>query len=289
MQVAHGLAPAVLLRRSIGSRAEWTTDVRTNVLTGLVVALALIPESIAFSIIAGVDPAVGLFASFSMAVVIAFAGGRPAMISAATGAMALVVAPLVRAHGVPYLVAATLLTGLIQVVFGVLGFGRLMRFIPRSVMVGFVDALAILVFKAQLTNIIGKSWKVYALTIAGLGLLYVIPKITTVVPAALIAVGMLTTVTVVAHLHVPAVGDMGALPHHLPGFGFPSIPWNLATLRTVLPYAAALAVVGLLESLMTAQLIDDLTDTPSDKDREARGQGFANLVTGLIGGMPAAG
>uniref|UniRef100_UPI0038B3C23A SulP family inorganic anion transporter n=1 Tax=Microlunatus kandeliicorticis TaxID=1759536 RepID=UPI0038B3C23A len=258
---------------------------RTEVLGGLVVALALIPEAISFSIIAGVDPRVGLFASFTMAVTIAVVGGRPAMISAATGAVALVVAPLVRAHGLDYLVATVLLAGLIQVVFGLLGVARLMRFVPRSVMVGFVNALAILIFVAQVPNLIGVPWAVYPLVALALAVIVLLPRLTRVVPAPLVAIVVLTVITVAAGVAVPTVGDKGALPDDLPTLGLPAVPVDLATLRIIGPYAVAMAAVGLLESLMTARLVDDLTDTPSSKKREAMGQGVANVVTGLFGGM----
>ncbi len=258
---------------------------RTEVLAGLVVALALIPEAIAFSIIAGVDPRVGLFASFTMAVTIAFVGGRPAMISAATGAVALVVAPVVREHGLDHLVATVILGGLIQVVLGVLGVARLMRFIPRSVMVGFVNALAILIFLSQVPHLQGVPWQVYPLVAAGIAILVLFPRLTKVVPAPLVAIVLLTVVVVAAGIAVPTVGDEGALPESLPALFFPDVPLNLETLRIIAPYALGMALVGILESLMTAKLVDDVTDTHSDKTREAWGQGVANVVTGFFGGM----
>ncbi|WP_410906308.1 SulP family inorganic anion transporter [Puerhibacterium sp. TATVAM-FAB25] len=258
---------------------------RTEVLGGLVVALALIPEAIAFSIIAGVDPRVGLFASFTMAVTIAFVGGRPAMISAATGAVALVVAPLVREHGLDHLVAAVILAGLIQVVLGVLGVARLMRFVPRSVMVGFVNALAILIFLSQLPHLQGVPFAVYPLTAAGIAIMVLFPRLTKVVPAPLVAIVLVTVVVVAAGIAVPTVGDEGALPESLPSLFFPDVPLTLETLRTVAPYALGMALVGLLESLMTAKLVDEVTDTRSNKTREAWGQGVANVVTGFFGGM----
>jgi SulP family sulfate permease len=258
---------------------------RTEVLAGLVVALALIPEAISFSIIAGVDPRVGLFASFTMAVAISIVGGRPAMISAATGAVALVVAPVVREHGLDYLVATVLLGGALQVFLGLVGFGRLMRFVPRSVMVGFVNALAILIFSAQLPYLVDVPWAVYPLVAVGLAVLVGLPRVTTVVPAPLVAIVALTAFTVLAAVAVPDVGDQGALPDSLPTLGLPDVPFTLETLRIIAPFALAMAVVGLLESLMTAKLVDDITDTPSDKTRESWGQGVANLVTGFFGGM----
>ncbi|MFD1829969.1 SulP family inorganic anion transporter [Streptomyces desertarenae] len=258
---------------------------RTEVLAGLVVALALIPEAISFSIIAGVDPAVGLFASFTMAVTIAVVGGRPAMISAATGAVALVIAPLNREHGLGHLVAAVILGGLMQIALGALGVAKLMRFVPRSVMVGFVNALAVLIFMAQVPELRDVPWAVYPLVAAGLALMVLSPRITTVVPAPLVAIVALTALTVAAGIAVPTVGDKGELPDSLPAPGLPDVPFTVETLTTVAPYALALALVGLMESLMTAKLVDDITDTRSNKTRESIGQGVANVVTGLFGGM----
>ncbi|WP_416383240.1 SulP family inorganic anion transporter [Nocardioides sp. Leaf374] len=258
---------------------------RTEVLAGLVVALALIPEAISFSIIAGVDPQVGLFASFTMAVSIAFLGGRPAMISAATGAVALVIAPVMREHGYDYLIATVLLGGVLQVVLGLAGFGRLMRFIPRSVMVGFVNALAILIFLAQLPYLVDVPWLVYPMVAVGIAVMVGLPRVTRVVPAPLVAIVALTGFTVLAALSVPDVGDEGELPDSLPALFVPDVPLTLETLQIIAPYALAMALVGLLESLMTAKLVDDLTDTHSDKTRESWGQGAANVITGFFGGM----
>ncbi|MCO1654657.1 SulP family inorganic anion transporter [Pseudonocardia humida] len=269
------------------SRPSWSSPrvLRTEALAGLVVALALIPEAIAFSIIAGVDPRIGLFASFTMAVTIAFTGGRPAMISAATGAIALVVAPLAREHGLEYLLVAVVLGGLLQVLLAVVGVARLMRFLPRSVMVGFVNALAILIFLSQLPYLVDVSWAVYGLLTVGLLVLVGLPRFTRVVPAPLVAIVALTGFTVVAGVAVPTVGDQGALPDSLPMLAVPVVPFTLGTFMIVAPYAIAIAVVGLLESLMTAKLVDDITDTHSDKTRESWGQGVANVVTGFFGGM----
>lgn len=258
---------------------------RTEVLAGLVVALALIPEAISFSIIAGVDPRVGLFASFTMAVSIAVLGGRPAMISAATGAVALVVAPVVRDHGLDFLVATVLLGGAIQVVLGLLGVARLMRFVPRQVMVGFVNALAILILTAQLPHLVDVPWAVYPMVAVGVALIVGLPRLTTAVPAPLVAIVVLTAFALVTGVGVPDVGDEGRLPDSLPTLGLPDVPWTLETLRVIAPYAVAMALVGLLESLLTAKLVDDITDTPSDKTREAWGQGGANIITGFFGGM----
>ncbi|NLC60294.1 MAG: SulP family inorganic anion transporter [Gammaproteobacteria bacterium] len=266
-------------------RQEWFGNGRGDVLAGTVVALALIPEAIAFSIIAGVDPKVGLYASFCIAVVIAFTGGRPGMISAATGAMALVMIDLVRDHGLQYLLAATLLTGVLQILAGVFRLGALMRFVSRSVITGFVNALAILIFMAQLPELIDVPWAVYAITAAGLAIIYGFPRLTRAIPSPLVAIVLLTAVAVMLDLDIRTVGDMGELPDSLPVFLFPDVPMNLETLRIIFPVSATLAVVGLLESLLTAQIVDKLTDTPSDKNRECTGQGIANIASGLVGGM----
>ncbi|TCC28211.1 SulP family inorganic anion transporter [Kribbella speibonae] len=258
---------------------------RTEVLAGLVVALALIPEAISFSIIAGVDPRVGLFASFTMAVSIAFLGGRPAMISAATGAVALVIAPVMRDHGFEYLVATVILGGVLQVILGVLGVARLMRFIPRSVMVGFVNALAILIFLAQLPHLTHVPWLVYPLVAVGIAVMVFLPKLTKAVPAPLVAILAVTVFVALASVTVPTVGDEGKLPDSLPSLFFPDVPLNVETFRIIAPYAVAMALVGLLESLMTAKLVDDITDTHSAKTREAWGQGASNIITGFFGGM----
>ncbi|MBA0335301.1 SulP family inorganic anion transporter [Stenotrophomonas acidaminiphila] len=251
----------------------------------MVVALALIPEAIAFSIIAGVDPKVGLYASFCIAVVISFTGGRPGMISAATGAMALLMIGLVKEHGLQYLLAATLLTGVLQIIAGALRLGSLMRFISRSVVTGFVNALAILIFLAQLPELTGVPWTVYAMTAAGLAIIYLFPRVTKAVPSPLVAIVVLTIVAIVLKLDIRTVGDMGELPDSLPVFLLPDVPLNLETLRIILPVSATLAIVGLLESLLTAKIVDDLTDTSSNKNREAVGQGVANIASGFIGGM----
>jgi len=266
----------------------WFFNIRGDVLAGLVVALALIPEAIAFSIIAGVDPKVGLYASFCIAVVIAFVGGRPGMISAATGAMALLMVTLVKNHGLEYLLAATLLTGVLQIGAGYLKLGSLMRFVSRSVVTGFVNALAILIFMAQLPELTNVTWHVYAMTAAGLGIIYLfpyVPKIGQLIPSPLVCILSMTAVAMYFGLDIRTVGDMGELPDTLPIFLWPDVPLTLETLAIIFPYAAALAVVGLLESMMTATIIDDLTDTSSDKNRECKGQGVANIASGLLGGM----
>ncbi|WP_070886973.1 SulP family inorganic anion transporter [Pseudomonas argentinensis] len=266
----------------------WFFNIRGDVLAGIVVALALIPEAIAFSIIAGVDPKVGLYASFCIAVVIAFVGGRPGMISAATGAMALLMVTLVKEHGLQYLLAATLLCGVLQISAGYLRLGSLMRFVPRSVVTGFVNALAILIFMAQLPELTNVTWHVYAMTVAGLGIIYLLPYVPLVgrlLPSPLVCILVLTAASTALGLDIRTVGDMGELPDTLPIFLWPQVPLNIDTLLIILPYSAALAVVGLLESMMTATIVDDLTDTSSDKNRECKGQGIANIASGLVGGM----
>jgi len=266
-------------------RAEWLGNVRGDLLAGMVVALALIPEAIAFSIIAGVDPKVGLYASFCMAVIIAVVGGRPGMISAATGAMALVMVTLVRDHGLEYLLAATILTGILQIIAGYLKLGSLLRFVSRSVMTGFVNALAILIFMAQLPEFFGAGWQMYAMVAAGLAIIYLFPYVTKAVPSPLVAIIVLTVFSLLVGLDLRTVGDMGELPDALPLFLVPDIPLTWETLQIIFPYSATLAAVGLLESLMTAVIVDDLTDTPSQKNRECAGQGIANIVAGFFGGM----
>ncbi len=272
----------------LSPKQEWFGNIRGDILAGIVVALALIPESIAFSIIAGVDPKVGLYASFCIAAVIAFVGGRAGMISAATGAMALLMVTLVKEHGLQYLLAATLLTGVLQIVAGYLKLGTLMSFVSRTVVIGFVNALAILIFTAQLPELTNVTWHVYALTAAGLGIIYLfpyVPKLGQLIPSPLVTILVLTAVTVAMGIDVRTVGDMGALPDTLPIFLWPEVPLNLETLSIIFPYSAALAAVGLLESLMTATIVDDMTDTDSDKNRECKGQGIANIASGCMGGM----
>ena len=269
-------------------KQTWFSNIRGDILAGLVVALALIPEAIAFSIIAGVDPKVGLYASFCIAVVIAFVGGRPGMISGATGAMALLMVTLVKNHGLEYLLAATLLCGVLQIAAGYLKLGSLMRFVSRSVVTGFVNALAILIFMAQLPELTNVTWHVYAMTAAGLGIIYLfpyVPKIGKLIPSPLVCIIVLTAVAMSVGLDIRTVGDMGELPDTLPIFLWPDVPLTFETLAIIFPYSAALAVVGLLESMMTATIVDDLTDTSSDKNRECKGQGVANIASGLIGGM----
>ncbi|EWH00574.1 SulP family inorganic anion transporter [Halomonas sp. BC04] len=269
-------------------KQTWFSNLKGDTLAGIVVALALIPEAIAFSIIAGVDPKVGLYASFCIAVVIAFTGGRPGMISAATGAMALLMVTLVRDHGLEYLLAATLLTGVLQIIAGYLKLAELMRFVSRSVVTGFVNALAILIFMAQLPELTNVSWHVYAMTIAGLGIIYLfpyVPKIGKSIPSPLVCIVVLTAIYMISGMDIRSVHDMGELPDTLPMFLWPDVPLNLETLMIIFPTALMLTVVGLLESMMTATIVDDLTDTPSDKNRECKGQGIANIGSGLLGGM----
>ncbi len=266
-------------------KQQWFGNVRGDILAGIVVALALIPEAIAFSIIAGVDPMVGLYASFSIAVIIAFVGGRPGMISAATGAMALVIVDLVADYGLQYLLAATILTGVIQMLFGVFGIAKLMRFIPNAVMIGFVNALAILIFMAQVPHFLGEGTLTYIFIAITLVIVYVVPRYFKAIPAPLIAIVLLTTVAIMMNLEMKTIGDLGAITQSLPSFFIPGVPFNFETLSIIFPYALALALVGLMESLMTAQIVDDMTDTKSNKNMEARAQGIANIVNGFFGGM----
>ncbi|NEP19868.1 MAG: SulP family inorganic anion transporter [Leptolyngbya sp. SIO4C1] len=266
-------------------KQQWFSNVRADLLAGIVVALALIPEAIAFSIIAGVDPKVGLYASFTMAVTIAFLGGRPGMVSAATGAMALLMIELVRNYGLEYLFAATLLTGLLQILWGYLKVGRQMKYVPRAVLIGFVNALAILIFMAQLPQFAGQGLTMYAMVAGGLGIIYLLPRLTTLVPSPLIAIVVLTAIALLMGMELPTVGDMGELPTSLPTLRIPQVPFNWATLSIILPTALTMSAVGLLESFLTASVIDDMTDSHSDKNQEARGQGVANIVTGFFGGM----
>ncbi|WP_313810465.1 SulP family inorganic anion transporter [Glutamicibacter sp.] len=272
-------------RQSVWRTLKSPRLLKTELLAGLVVSLALIPEVIAFTVIAGVDPKVGIFASFTMSVVIAITGGRPAMISAAAGAVALVVAPLVRTYGVEYLFATVVLAGIIQVLLALIGVAKLLRFIPRQVMIGFVNGLAISIFLAQMPQLINVPWQVYPLVGLGVLIIYLFPKLTKAVPAPLIAIVTLTVVAVTAGINVPTVGDQGELPDSLPVFGIPQVPLNLETLKIITPFAVAVAFVGLLESLLTAKLVDDITDTPSSKTRESWAQGTANIVTGFFGGI----
>jgi SulP family sulfate permease len=266
-------------------KSQWFDNIRGDILAGMVVALALIPEAIAFSIIAGVDPKVGLYSSFCIAVVISIVGGRPGMISAATGAMALVMVSLVKEHGLEYLLAATILTGFLQIIAGWLKLGSLLRFVSNSVVIGFVNALAILIFMAQLPEFNNASWQMYAMVAAGLVIIYGFPYITTTIPSPLVAIISLTAFSIIIGLDLRTVGDMGQLPDTLPLFLLPDVPLNIDTLNIIFPYSVTLAAVGLLESLMTSVIVDDLTDTPSEKNMECQGQGIANIVAGCFGGM----
>lgn len=266
-------------------RRDWFASPRADILAGIVVALALIPEAIGFSVIAGVDPRVGLYASFSIAVIIAFTGGRPGMISAATASVAVVIIPLVREHGVEYLFAATVLMGVLQVVAGLVRLDLLMQYVSRSVITGFVNALAIMIFLAQMPQLVHVPPVTYALIAAGLAIIYLFPYLTQAIPSPLVAIVILTIVTIYGGIHVNTVGDMGKLPTSLPVFALPNVPFNLDTLRIISPYSLTMAAVGLLESMLTAQIVDDFTDTPSNKAREMRGQGIANFVTGFFGAM----
>ncbi|WP_391560413.1 SulP family inorganic anion transporter [Robertmurraya sp.] len=266
-------------------KQEWFSNIRGDVLAGMTVALALIPEAIAFSIIAGVDPMVGLYASFCIAVIISFVGGRPGMISAATGAMALLMVDLVKEYGLEYLLAATVLTGVIQFILGILKVGRFITFVPHSVMLGFVNALAILIFMAQLPHFVGESWQMYAMVAGTLAIIYILPRFTKAAPSPLIAIIVMTAISIYAGLGIRTVGDMGEITRALPMFHLPNIELSLQTLWIILPYSIPLAIVGLLESLLTATIVDEMTETKSSKDQEVKGQGIANMVTGFFGGM----
>jgi len=270
-------------------KREWLVNPKADILSGAVVGLALIPEAIAFSIIAGVDPKVGLYASFIIAVITAFLGGRPGSISAATGAMALLMIDLVKDYGLQYLLAATFLTGVIQVIFGLLKLGRQMKFVPRAVMIGYINALAVLIFLAQLPQLTNVPYMVYVITALSLGIIYILPRFTQAVPSPLVALAVMTIAAITLGLDVPTVGDMGELPTAPPVFALPQVPFTLETLQIIFPYSITLAIVGLLASFLTASLVDDLTDTPSDKTREAKGQGIANIVTSFFGGMAGCG
>ncbi|MDM8100691.1 MULTISPECIES: SulP family inorganic anion transporter [Oceanobacillus] len=266
-------------------KQQWFGNIRADILSGIVVALALIPEAIAFSIIAGVDPMVGLYTSFIIAVVISFAGGRPGMISAATGAMALLMVPLVRDYGLDYLLAATILTGIIQLIFGICKVAKVMKFVPNAVMIGFVNALAILIFMAQLEHFIGISTMTYLFVGITLILLYTLPRFIKVIPAPLIAIVALTSIAIFSGVNLNTVGDLGTITQTLPSFFIPNVPWTFETLQIIFPYALSMAIVGLLETLLTSQIVDDMTGTESNKNGEARGQGIANFITGFFGGM----
>lgn len=266
-------------------KQEWFGNVRKDILAGMVVAIALIPEAIGFSILAGVDPMMGLYASFCIALITAFAGGRPGLISAATGAMALVLAGLVHKHGVEYMLAATVLAGILQTILGVFKVGNLLRFIPKPVMTGFVNALAILIFKAQLTYFEGAGISMYLLVAGGILIIYLFPKINKAIPAPLVAILVLSVITIATKMEVSSIGDMGNIVGSLPRFVFPDIAFNMETLKIILPFSISLAIVGLVESMLTAQLVDELTDTQSNKNRECVGQGLANVVSGFFGGM----
>jgi SulP family sulfate permease len=266
-------------------KSSWFSNVRMDILAGMTVAFALIPEAIAFSIIAGVDPMVGLYASFCIAVIISIVGGRPGMISAATGAMALLMVTLVASHGIEYLLAATILTGIIQIIMGIFKLGRFITFIPHSVMLGFVNALAILIFMAQLTQFEGQSWLMYVMVAATLAIIYLLPRITKAVPSALVAIVVITAIAIFSGFNLSTVGDMGAISRTFPVFLIPNVPFALETLWIILPTSLTLAIVGTLESLLTATIVDEATDTKSNKNKEIRGQGIANTITGFFGGM----
>lgn len=266
-------------------KQQWFGNIRGDILAGIVVGLALIPEALAFAFIVGVDPRVALYASFTIAVITSFVGGRPGLISAATGAMALVLVGLMANHGLEYVLAATILTGIIQFILGVFGVANLMRFIPNSVMLGFVNALGIMIFITQMPYLIGRGMVTYVFAIITLILVYVIPRFIKVIPAPLIAIVVMTSIALFSGVKLQSIGDLGTMPDTLPVFFLPDIPLNFETFKIIFPYALALSIVGLLESLLTSQVLDDMTDTPSHKNTEARGQGIANFVNGFFGGM----
>ncbi|MGV2827749.1 SulP family inorganic anion transporter [Myxosarcina sp. GI1(2024)] len=276
-----------MILQQIFKQHEWFSNVKPDLLAGVVVALALIPEAIAFSLIAGVDPKVGLYASFIIAILTAIFGGRPGMISAATAATALLMTGLIANYdnGLQYLFAATILAGILQLLFGVIKIANQLKYVSRAVMIGFVNALAILIFTAQLPELTGASWIVYAMTIGALAIIYLLPRLTSAVPSPLVAIIVITVISLAFETDVPTVGDKGELPATLPIFSLPQVPPNLETLNIIFPYAIAIALVGLLESFLTANVVDELTDTPSNKNQEALGQGIANFVTGFFGGM----
>lgn len=267
------------------NRQEWLGNIRADILSGIVVALALIPESIAFSIIAGVDPSVGLYSAFAIPCVISLFGGRPGMISSSTGSMALLMGPLVKTYGLSYLLAASILAGIFQIIAGYLKLGELMRFVSHSVVTGFVNALAILIFMAQLPQLVHVTWHVYVIVGGGLAIIYLFPYLTKLIPSPLICIIIMTAISICYGLNIPTVGDMGKLPGSLPILAIPDIPLNFHTLMIILPYSAGLAAVGLLETMMTATIVDEFTDTSSDKNRECKGQGIANICTAFLGGM----
>ncbi len=266
-------------------KQQWFGNIRADILAGIVVGLALIPEALAFAFIVGVDPRVALYASFTIAVITSFVGGRPGLISAATGAMALVLVSLMASHGLQYVLAATILTGIIQFILGIFGVANLMRFIPNSVMLGFVNALGIMIFMTQMPYLIGGGVMTYIFAGVTLILVYLIPRFIKVIPAPLIAIVVMTSIALISGVSLQSIGDLGTMPSTLPTFFFPDIPFNFETLKIILPYSLALSIVGLLESLLTSQVLDDMTDTPSNKNTEARGQGIANFITGFFGGM----
>lgn len=265
-------------------RKEWFGNLRGDVLAGLVSSFAVIPEVVGFCIVAGISPMMGLYASFWLTVLMAFLGGRPAMISAAAGSMALVIVSLVRDYGPEYLMAATILCGVIMFVLGVLGIGNLIKLIPNTVQIGFVDALAILIFSSQLGNFEGEGWQMFALVALGIAIIYFFPYVTTAVPSTLVAVVVVTAIAITMHVDVRTIGDMGTITATLPPFHIPEVPLNMETFMIVLPYSASLAIVGLSETLLTSKVIDEMTDTEGDRNRECRGLGIANIVSGFFSG-----
>lgn len=265
-------------------KKEWFGNIRGDILAGLVSSFAVIPEVVGFCIVAGISPMMGLYASFWLTVLLAFLGGRPAMISAAAGSMALVIVSLVRDHGPEYLMLATILCGIIMFILGTLGIGNLIKLIPDTVQIGFVDALAILIFSSQLGNFEGESWPMVALVLLGIVIIYLFPYLTTTIPSTLIAVIVVTAIAILGHVDVRTIGDMGTITATLPPFYIPDVPLNMETFMIVLPYSFSLAIVGLSETLLTSKVIDEMTDSQGDRNRECRGLGIANIVSGFFSG-----
>ncbi|MEE0511435.1 MAG: SulP family inorganic anion transporter [Peptococcaceae bacterium] len=265
-------------------KKEWFGNIKGDVLAGMVSSFAIIPEVIGFCIVAGISPMMGLYASIWLTVLMAFLGGRPAMISAAAGSMALIIVSLVRDYGPEYLMFATILCGLIMFFLGLLKVGNLLKYIPHSVQIGFVDALAILIFMSQLGNFSGESWPMFALVALGIAIIYLFPRITQAVPSTLVAVVVVTAIAIIFDAPVRTIGDMGAITAALPAFHVPDVPLSAETFKIVLPYSISMALVGLVETLLTSQVIDEMTDSEGNRNRECRGLGIANVVSGLFSG-----
>lgn len=266
-------------------KEEWLGNERSDLFAGLVSSVAVLPEVIGFAIIAGVNPISALFASALLLLVTTFTGGRPAMVSAAAGSMALVMAALIQSHGLEYMVAATILTGGLQLLFGYLGIHKLIRYIPQTVMFGFVNALAILIFLAQVQQLPNQTIWSYLMVVSSIALIYLIPKFITVVPPALIVILIMTLLSFFFKDHLQTVGNLGEMQTITPKMMLPNVPFSFETLRIIFPTAFALTIVGLIESLLTIPIVDRMTNSTSDSQREVKAQGLANLVTGLFGGQ----